>query len=370
MSWRSASLWLTAVCGLLAGLANGLMAMRVHVVAAAWVACGMTKREHMKASRRELAWRVSVRVPCADAWLRSTLCACAAGRPGLGLVRVGHRSSSRNLGGQSGRRSSAMPTAISKLLQLPRRCDGLALADRRAQPPQSRCLMRYSLPDSNPTGNLLLEGHITSNRARVCAASACRAHSRPRQECAARVPIVSPFVDACLLQTCGALVHRCVSLGVKIEHVSRCGHEQVGVLIERSRLTVRRRMDRTVKWARGGSRRAVMRWSDVTWSARGWVGVPKSRRAARRISVWMSRRGDGSECNLVGFSRGSVCTELVGCGREMWTGRQQMGRCKRMDQRADGSGYGLVGTRMGRGTRMSELTRQQRPRQPPWRLQL
>ena len=85
MSWRSASLWLTAVCGLLAGLANGLMAMRVHVVAAAWVACGMTKREHMKASRRELAWRVSVRVPCEDAWLRSTLCACVAGT-GQGLV--------------------------------------------------------------------------------------------------------------------------------------------------------------------------------------------------------------------------------------------------------------------------------------------
>jgi hypothetical protein len=135
-----------------AGLANGLMAMRVHVVAAAWVASSVAKREHVKASRRELAWRVSVRVPCEDAWLRSTLCACAAGRPGLGLVRVGHRSSHRNLGGQSGRRSSARPTAISKRSQHPRRCDGLALADRCAQPPPSRCLMRHSLPDSNPMG--------------------------------------------------------------------------------------------------------------------------------------------------------------------------------------------------------------------------
>ena len=202
MSWRSASLWLTAVCRLLAGLANGLMAMRVHVVAAAWVACGVANNEHVKASWRALAWRVSVRVPCEDAWLRSTLCACVAGRPGRGLVRVGHRSSSRNLGGQSGRRSSATPTAISKLLQHPRRCDGLALADRRAQPPESRCLMRYSLPPEP----MAQPARIISNRARVCAVSACRAHSRPRQECAARVPIVSPFVDACLLQTCGALL--------------------------------------------------------------------------------------------------------------------------------------------------------------------
>ena len=129
-----------------AGLANGLMAMRVHVVAAAWVACGVAKREHVKASWRELAWRVSVRVPCEDGLAAIDSCACAAGRPRLGLVRVGHRSSHRNLGGQRGRRSSAARSAISRLLQDPPSCDGLALADRHAQPPRSCCLMRYSLP--------------------------------------------------------------------------------------------------------------------------------------------------------------------------------------------------------------------------------